>query len=107
MRRMLEKIMDCYGSTITLTREEDSRVIRGFLQRSGEKTPELSRSALGGLDRGSYVYLGMTPLAEGDTLEAEGTAYLVRQAESILGRDGPLYYWGLCVRKGAEDTWGS
>lgn len=99
--------MACYGSAITLTREDSSRAVRGFLQLAGEKTPEGIYSAVGSVQPGRFDYFGTEQVLVGDTLELEGEAYLVRQAEPIRGNDGPLYYWGLCVKKGAADTWGS
>lgn len=104
---MLEKIMACYGSAITLTRGDSSRVIRGFLQLAGEKTAEGTYSSLGSVPMGRFSYFGTEQVLAGDTLEVDGEAYLVRQAEAVQGRDGPLYYWGSCVKKGEAEPWGS
>ena len=104
---MLEKIMAGYGCAITLTRGDSSRVIRGFLQLTGEKTAEGTYIGTGAVTPGRYTYLGTEQVLVGDTLEMGEEAYLVRQAETVRGNDGPLYYWGLCVKMGGADTWGS
>ena len=103
---MLGKIMDCYGSRIILSQDGSAEIVRGFLQPGGEKTATTSHSPVGDVPLGSFTYIGMEQVHEGDTLTLNGEAYRVRQAAAVQGNDGPLYYWALCVRKGGADLWG-
>ena len=49
----------------------------------------------------------MEPVVEkGDILEVNSKRYLLRRAEVIHDRKGPLYRWGLCVERGGDDEWG-
>lgn len=107
MRRMLEKIMACYGSLITLSRDGETRTFRAFLQPSGEESATGRGTAVGQVPLGTFLYIGTEPVREGDTLRMGDEDFLVRQAALFQGRDGPLYCRGLCVRKGEADSWGS
>ena len=111
MRQMVEKILNTYGSAVTLSHEGQSRQVRAFFQPvrskswsylSGEYSP------LGEVPRGQYVYIGPVEpeAAVGDTVTVEGRSYWLRRSELILDRSGPVYCWGMCVEKGGEDTWG-
>ena len=104
---MLGKIMDCYGSRIILSRDGTAEVIRGFLQPGGEKTGVAVNSPVGRVPMGSFVYIGMDEVFEGDVLTLDGEAYVVRQTSAIHGNDGPLYYRAVCVGRGGVDLWGS
>lgn len=111
MRRMIRKILEQYGSAVTLRKGEGNHDVRAFFQPVRSKSwqyLEGDYSPLGEIPRGQYVYIGpVEPAAEaGDTLTVAGKEYWIRRCEQILDRDGPLYCWGMCVEKGGEDTWG-
>lgn len=111
MQGMINKILNQYGSSLTLTKEGTDHRIRAFFQPVRSKSwqyLEGNYSPLGELPRGQYVYIGpLEPFAEpGDTLTVEGKQYWLRRSEQILGPEGPVYCWGLCVEKGGEDKWG-
>lgn len=109
MKQMLERIMARYGCTVLWCHEGKARNIRAFFQpvtsRSWQK---LKREVfpLGHVPTGMYVYIGSEAyeLREGDFLTVEGSEYVVRRTEVICHRDGPLYRWGLCARKGREEV---
>ena len=111
MRRMVEKILNTYGTPVTLTQGETAYPVRAFFQPVRSKSwqyLEGNYSPLGEVPRGQYVYIGpVEPEARvGDTLRVGEKSYWLRRTELILDREGPVYCWGMCVEKGGEDTWG-
>ena len=105
------KIMEKYGSVVTLSHDGTDVQVKAFFQPvrskswsylSGEYSP------LGEIPRGQYVYIGPAEpaAAMGDTIQVGGQKYWLRRSELIRDSDGPVYCWGMCVEKGGEDTWG-
>ena len=112
MREIIEGIIAHYGSTVTAVQGTSSQSFRAFLQLVTSKSwqnMERVFGPLGEIPRGQYLYLGPADrdVAAADLLRCGGTDYIVRRAEPILVGDEPLYLWGLCVRKGADDPWSS
>ena len=108
---MLEKIMGCYGRELELRHEGLCYTVRAFLQPvtgRGENMSRISPSPLGQEEKGQYVYIGpVSPAAgEGDELVCPEGVFLIRRCETVDGIGQPAYRWGMCVRKGGEDTWG-
>lgn len=104
MRRMVEKILKTHGVDMTVTRGEESFVVRGFFQPVTGKSQNMSRITVGPLGReetGQYVYIGpLEPALEpGDQVDN----CIVRRAEPVSG----AYVWAMCVKKGEDDTWGT
>lgn len=111
MRRMVEKILETYGTSATLQQGENTHELRAFFQPVRSKSwqyLEGNYSPLGEIPRGQYVYLGpVSPKADaGDTLLVAGKAYWLRRTELVYVGNDPVYCWGMCVEKGGEDTWG-
>lgn len=110
MRKMLEKVMDRWGTTVTLRRS--GKAFKAFLQETGSRNwqnMEKIFTPLGEVPRGQYLYLGPVEpaIAVGDVLLAGGRIFELRRSEVIYYGDTPVYSWGLCVEKGGEDTWAS
>jgi hypothetical protein len=63
---------------------------------------------LGQLPGGQYLYIGPAEqeIAQGDQVSVGGNEYILRRVETYLDKNGPIYRWALCVRKGGEDDWG-
>ena len=63
---------------------------------------------LGQLPGGQYLYIGPAeqPIAQGDQVYVDDQGYVMRRVETYLDRNGPVYRWALCVRKGGVDKWG-
>ena len=111
MRQMLEKILGCYGRPLQIQSGTRAYSVRAFLQPvtgRGENMIRIGNSPLGREEKGQYVYIGpVSPAAqEGDLLVCEDGTYILRRCETVNGISGPAYRWGMCIRKGAEDTWG-
>ena len=108
---MIGKILQKYGTLLTLCRGAESWAVKAFFQPVRSKSWEASDadySPLGEIPRGRYVYIGplQPEAAAGDTVMLDGKAYLMRRSEVIRGEKGPAYCWGLCLEKGGEDSWG-
>ena len=108
---LIARIVEKYGTPVTLRRRETAWEVRAFFQPVRSKSWDSSDSdysPLGEIPRGRYLYLGpLDPEAmAGDTVERNGRQYLVRRSEIIYDRKGPAYCWGLCLEKGGEDQWG-
>lgn len=111
MRRMLEKILCCYGREVEIRGQGENSTVRAFLQPvtgRGENMIRIGNTPLGAQEKGQFLYIGpVSPeLEEGDSLYCPEGEFLVRRCEIVHGTGGPAYRWGMCVRKGAEDTWG-
>ena len=105
----MERILQRYGTALTLCRGDRRWAIRAFFQPVRSKSWEASDSEyspLGEIPRGRYVYIGPTEpaAAAGDTVLVEGKSYLMRRSELIRGPKGPAYCWGLCLEKGGEES---
>lgn len=112
MRRMMEKIIHCYGQQVTLLHGDLPSTYRAFFQPARSKTWQnmhLEMSPLGITPRGQYVYIGpVTPEAErDDVLLVLGKRYRIQRSEVIQDQNGPIYRWGLCMEEGDEDQWGT
>lgn len=111
MQKMVGKILDTYGTEVTLQKDDSAYSIRVFFQPVRSKSwqyLEGNYSPLGEIPRGQYVYIGpVEPAAEaGDTLVVADRSYWLRRTELVLDSNGPVYCWGMCVEKGGEDNWG-
>ena len=112
MRQMIEKILNGYGSAVTLLHQDSTFEIRAFFQPVRSKSwQNLTNVAtpLGEVPRGQYVYIGPaeTDVQQGDLLTIGGGKYIFRRVEPYWYGDEKVYIWGLCVEKGVNDTWGS
>lgn len=112
MHRTVEKLMQRYGTPMTLQKDGESFPIRAFLQDTQSRSQENAKqdmSPLGRIGTGMYVYMGPVEpaAAAGDYITMDGKCFQVRRAENVMVGSKAAYRWGLCVEKGGEDTWGS
>jgi hypothetical protein len=112
MRRMIGKILRTYGIPATVIHQKGSAQVKIFFQPSKSKSWESMNpivGPLGQLPGGQYLYIGPAEqeISEGDQVEVAGSGYVFRRCEAYRDSDGPVYWWGLCVRRGGEDKWGS
>ena len=99
---MVEKLLRQYGVDLLL----GERPVRGLFQSVVGKLDRLARlepGALGLESRKRYVYIGpLDPEPQEDmVLLVQGKEYRIRTAHRIMGPDGPLYSWAMCVEKGS------
>lgn len=110
MRRMVDKLLNQYGTQITLLHDGQKIALKGFLQTGGslsQRSAKRKMSPLGEIPGNQYLYIGPAgaPAQPGDILLQNGRKYELRQLETILYRSVPIYHWGLCVEAGGADTW--
>lgn len=114
VRRMVKKILTTYGTLLVLMRQDGTYyALKAFLQprKALSQRNAIKRiSPLGEILGDTYLFI-CTPECDvqvGDTLFQRGRAfYEIRQVETVLYKDDPIYIWGLCVQKGGDDNWGS
>lgn len=111
MRQMIGKILQCYGVPATVIHKGVSSKVRIFFQPSTSKSWDSMNpivGPLGQLPGGQYLYIGPAEqeITEWDQVDVGGSSYILRRCEAYRDGDGPVYWWGLCARKGGEDTWG-
>ena len=102
MRDMVEKLLRQHGMDLRL----GERPVRGLFQPVIGKLDRLAKlepGALGLESRKRYVYIGpLNPEPREDmVLRVQGKEYVIRTAHRIMGPNGPLYSWAMCVEKGS------
>lgn len=111
MRKSVEKMIRTWGTDVKVCHKGTITWTKGvFVPTTSRSWQNMENvfTPLGETPRGQYNYIGtLEPVAEkGDTLEVGGKQYLLRRAELIQDKNGPLYRWGLCVEMGGRDYWG-
>ena len=112
MRNMVEKVMNQYGTDMTIVSAGESKTARGFFRAVNStswQSMESEATLLGEISRGQYAYIGPVGVTvkEGDTVLLGEKTYLFRRVEPYYYGNQAVYLWGLCVEKGVNDTWGS
>lgn len=108
----INKVLDRYGSEMTLHRQDKTISFRGFLQPFRSKSLQNTRenaTMLGIYAAGQYVLLapGDLVIEKGDDFCWGEHFYTVKQAETVMAAGKAAYRWCICVKKGGEDSWGS
>ena len=112
MVRMIASLLQEYGTDLTVTHGQTSKVLRGFFRAVNSKSwqsMESEANLLGEITRGQYAYIGPADggAGEGDTISLGDKNYLFRRTELYYYGNEPVYQWGLCVEKGVNDIWES
>jgi hypothetical protein len=111
MGALISRILQKYGVSAVLEHGGESVELRIFFQPSMSKSWDSMNpivTPLGQLPGGQYLYSGPAEqeIAQGDQVSVGGNEYILRRVETYLDKNGPIYRWALCVRKGGEDDWG-
>ena len=112
MTYTIEKVLNRYGSTMTLHHNGEVVDFRGFLQPYRSKSLQSTQTdatLLGNRTAGQYVLLAPGDLAveNGDTVSWCGNTYRIKRSEIVMAADVAIYRWCICVKKGGEGIWGS
>lgn len=112
MKTLVSAIMQGYGSLVTLTDGEGSRMYRAFIGPVTGKGWEATRKLFGSLGevrKGQYIYIGPAdvPLSEGQSLLVRQEAYQVRRCETVFLRDEAVYVWAALVKTEGDGAWNS
>lgn len=110
MEELIPQVIRKYGTQMRLLRNGEEIRIRAFLQSAQSKNwqkMEKEVSPLGEIPGGLYVFIGEPDCArEGDTIALGEELFLLRRLDVVYYADKSAYCWGLCSKKGGEDTWG-
>lgn len=109
MRKMMEAVLQRYGSCVQVVHGEVSTPVKAFFQPAFNTTVRDKATPLGIASQGQYRYIGpaFQQIDTGDQVIVDGVSYLVVQAESCRDEMGVVYRWAVCRKKGCEDTWAS
>ena len=110
MQGAIRKLLRRYGSVITLERQGKRQEFYGLLRHTaGYSWDSLDKAAtpLGQTFGAKYTLVApaQPPLQEGDVLILEDRSYYLRRLETEKYGNEVVCQWGMCVRKGGEDTW--
>ena len=105
MHRMVDKLINEYGTDLVLTCNGEEKAARGFFRAVNSHSVmsmEGAATPLGELSRGQYTYIGPAslPIREGDLVTVDGKTYRFRRTEPYYHKNQILYHWGLCMQKG-------
>lgn len=111
MKKMISKILRYYGVPAKVRHHGTLYDRHIFLQPNTARNWQSLEPVVGPLGRtpgGQYLYIGPPEqeIDRGDEILLGGRAYIVRRAEVYQDGNGPVYWWGLCGKKGGDDTWG-
>ena len=112
MRRLMDGVLDRYGTMATLHSATGRREVKVFfhsINSTSWQNMERVFCQLGEIPRGQYICV--LPADAGampeDTLQVWNKSYLLRRVEQMLLGDENVYCWALCVEKGGDEAWGS
>ncbi len=110
MKRIISRLIQNYGSTVTVVGDTGNLQVKAFLQLVTSKSwqnMERMIPAGGEIKRGQFLYIGPAEvsISQAQRLECGGRSFRVRRADAILYKDKPLFIWGLCVEGGPLDPW--
>ena len=101
MRELLEKMMNRYGISLSVTIGKETWNIRGIFQpvfSKSRQSKERSYSALGTAPKGQYLLIAPAEptMFMGCGLAAKGKRYRLRRVDTVYHQDKPVYQWCLC-----------
>lgn len=105
MKKIIERIIRDFGSSVTVVYEDEQLTTRAFLQLVTSKSWQNMERMIpsgGQIKRGQFLYIGPADVSLHNAvrLECGGRHFRVRRADVILFQDKPLFIWGLCVEGG-------
>lgn len=105
MREVIARLIQTYGSAVTVVSDGVETQTKAFLQLVTSKSwqnMERMIPSIGEVPRGQFLYLGPpdVPLNAYDRIKSDGRTFLVRRADAILYRSEQIFIWGLCVEGG-------
>ena len=100
MTRWVERLLDQYGQEVAV--EQTGQTVRAFLQPIPERREDGPEpSAIGGLDRRLWLYLGRTALEAGDGVRWNGRRFRVRSGRPHYIGDR-LSHWRAVLERARE-----
>ena len=92
---MMQRILERYGQTVTLRKQDGSKEIRAFLQpeKTREEVVPGEQTPIGWVDQRRWSYIGLEAVEPGDVMEQDGTAYRVRSSRAFRLGDTVHHWW--------------
>lgn len=105
MKNVINRILRCCGSRLTVSTADGTQTVRAFLQpvtERGRQAVKHSLCDLGQLPQGSFLYIGPAgvPLSQDDAVAFGGEDYTVMRAERLFWRDEAVYQWAIVQKCG-------
>ena len=112
MKTLMESILQGYGSLVTVCDGQSARTFRAVVQPVTEKGWQATRKvieALGKIQKGQFVLIGPADAAlrEGQRVETQGQAFVVRRCQTRYLADEAVFVWALLVKAGGDEAWSS
>lgn len=106
MVRLWNSVLEQYGQTVTLRREDETVPVKAFFQPVAEKAPGMVPTALGMASAGKYLYLGPaeTGLEDVEELGWDGRAFRILRSRDYLVGDELIYRWAVCEEMDAQEV---
>lgn len=107
MKKLVQKVLSCYGVTVQVETEDRILSVKGFFRfvksDAWQQTQQVF-SPLGQVPRGRYIFLLPmgTEVSVGATLSVGQKKYTACRVEETTFFDEQVCLWCLCVEKGAE-----
>ena len=95
MTEWVRQVLERYGQTVTVRTGTGAKTVRAFLQpvtAQGEEARQ-APTPLGWTDGRLWLYLGQTPLEEGDTLSWQGLELRTRSCRPYYIGERLSHYW--------------
>lgn len=112
MKRMVDGILQKYGTTMYLSHDGYILPVKGFFHpfrtTSWQNVVNVA-SPIGEISRRQYIFVGPADqeLHEMDILMVGQRHYLFRRVEPYYYGEKVVYQWALCVEKGVNEQWGT
>lgn len=105
MQETLKKVMKEYGQAMTIVHGISRIRVRALVQQTYYKSVnnmEKYFSPAGVSPKSQYVYMGpLEPaVCVGDYLITDKNRFYVKQVQTVMYQNKPVYMWGLCVDAG-------
>lgn len=110
MRKMVDMILQKYGTEVTLCREQGDVTVRCFFQPVNSTSWQSiahTASPLGYNNRAEYLCIGPAEagIQEADVLQVQDRCYLAQRVEPYCYCGQTVYQWVLCVERGGQANW--
>ena len=108
MKAVISRLLLRCGSPLTMVTETGHTVFRAVLQPVTSLSLRNMRRQMGDLGQlpaEQFIYIGSRDISAAAYLLCGGEVFLPRRCEPVSLGGQTLYYWGLAVKAGKEDTW--
>ena len=108
MKAVISRLLLHCGSDLTLFIGQERTSFRAVFQPVTSLSLRNMRRQMGDLGQlpaEQFIYIGSRDISSAEYLLCGKEMFLPRRCEPVSLGSGILYYWGLAVKAGKEDTW--